>query len=279
MQRTLALHLAYQGAHFAGYQVQPQKRTVQSELLTALARFLPDAQRLICAGRTDAGVHAYAQLVQLDTHSSFPLAKLPDALNSQLPEDLRVIQAWEVPAHFSARFDAQARHYRYLIQLRSGPVYPHQRGLAWQCHFPMDTELLKRVWREVQGRHDFAAFCKSGSYREHKTVIDLRWSHCWQYGDWLVLELMAQSFLYNMVRTLVGTAVDIARGQLPPERMREALAQRDRRLVGHTAPPQGLYLFNVVYPPAFGLDLVRENLQGWPVPLADPQIWQALRPV
>lgn len=269
MSRHLALQLAYQGTDFHGYQVQPQQRTVQSELEHALERLLGHCPQTICAGRTDAGVHAYAQVVHFSTDHSLPLERLGLALNALLPGDLRVVRCFDVPPDFSARFSAVARHYRYLIG-QHPVVPPLLRQHSWFYSRELDSILLQQNWESLQGRHNFAAFCKTGSYREN-FEIPIHWVRCWPYGSFWVLEIIGQSFLYNMVRTLVGTVVDIARGHLSPEVLPRALEGGERRWVGTTAPPQGLYLYNVIYPPDLGLNLIQADLHDWPVPLAPPQ--------
>lgn len=272
MLRNLAVQITYQGTDFNGYQIQPgEPRTVQAELQTVLERLLRHAPRISCAGRTDAGVHAYAQVVNFQTAKDFPVDRLAPALNSMLPGDVRAIQAWEMPADFSARFSALARHYRYILRPHESTRNPHLRNSIWQCRYDLDFERLKQSWLSLQGQHNFQAFCKSGSYRDSYD-ISVHWCHAWQWQGFWVLEIIAQSFLYNMVRNLVGTMVDIARGKLPPEQLQLALDRGERHLSGSTAPPQGLYLYHVLYPAALGLELLQPNLHNWPVPLADPSL-------
>ncbi len=260
--RQVALQLAYDGTHFHGYQVQPQQRTVESEVKAALARFLGAAPDLICAGRTDAGVHAYAQLVAFFTESPIPLARYADALNRILPGDVRVIQVFEVAADFSARFSAKARHYRYLLApLSQAPTLRHS---AWQIPFDVPFDALAEAWHSVRGQHNFKAFCKSGSYRKN-FVINVRWTHCWRHEQYIILEILAESFLYNMVRSLVGSAVDVARGRYPLSDIAQALATQDRKYVHLTAPPQGLYLYHVLYP-EIPQTLIVPGVHDWPVP-------------
>lgn len=261
--RQVALQLAYDGTHFHGYQVQPQQRTVESELKAALTRFLGFVPDLICAGRTDAGVHAYAQVVAFFTDSPIPLDRYAHALNHLLPGDIRVLQAFEVAADFSARFSAKARHYRYLLApLSQAPTLRHS---AWQTPFELPFDALAEAWHSVRGEHNFKAFCKSGSYRSH-FVINVRWTHCWRHEQYIVLEILAESFLYNMVRSLVGSAVDVARGRYPLAHIAQALATQNRQYVHLTAPPQGLYLYHVMYP-HISQRLIVPGVHDWPVPI------------
>lgn len=258
----VALQVAYDGTHFQGYQVQPGCRTVESELKKALGRFLGHIPALICAGRTDAGVHAYAQVVSFQTTSPIPLERYAQALNRMLPGDVRVLQAFAVPADFSARFHAKARHYRYILAPMSQA--PTLRHSVWQTPFAVPFESLAEAWHSVRGPHNFKAFCKSGSYRTNFD-IDVRWTHCWQHEGYVVLEILAESFLYNMVRSLVGSAVDVARGKYPLHHIARALETQDRQHVRLTAPPQGLYLYHVLYPD-LPVSLRVPGVHDWPVP-------------
>ncbi len=268
--RNIALQLVYQGTHFRGYQVQPGERTVQSCLADALETLLKHQPQLICAGRTDAGVHAYAQLVNFQTEHRLPIERFTPAINHLLPPDVRVVNAWEVSADFNSRFNAQARHYRYILssaQFTLQVTHPMMREQIWHTGYSLDFKLLEQIWTSLQGEHDFRAFCAQGSYRQNYR-IPIYWTRCWQHSGLIVLEIMGQSFLYNMVRTLVGTAVDIARGHLEPLRIAQALQTGERKLVGLTAPPQGLYLFNVVYPPEYRIELINQHIHAWPVPIS-----------
>lgn len=269
----VALQVAYDGTHFQGYQVQPNARTVESELKKALGRLLGEVPALICAGRTDAGVHAYSQVVSFQTDSPIPLDRYAQALNRLLPGDVRVLQAFAVPADFSARFHAKARHYRYLLApLSQAPTLRHS---AWQTPFEVPFEPLAEAWHSVRGPHNFKAFCKSGSYRTN-FEIDVRWTHCWQHEGYVVLEILAESFLYNMVRSLVGSAVDVARGKYPLSHISRALETQDRHYVRLTAPPQGLYLYHVLYPD-LSASLAVPGVHDWPVPRGDyPDSWEKM---
>ena len=272
--RNIALQIVYHGTCFHGYQNQPGQRTVQSCVEEALEILLQLPAPLLCAGRTDAGVHAYAQVVSFQTEHRMPVDRFVPALRSLLPEDLAVVQAWELPPEFNPRASALGRHYRYVLQ-PGGVFNPLIRQQVWHCPYTVDRTLLQQSWKSLEGTHDFRAFCKSGSYRQHFNST-IYWTRCWEHGPLLVLDIMGRSFLYNMVRTLVGTMVDIARGRLAPETLAQALSSGERRLVGLTAPPQGLYLFNVVYPPEYAIQLIQPTIHSWPVPVTAPA---ALAPV
>ncbi len=264
--RYLALQICYQGTHFSGYGSQPGLRTVEAELRQALKRLLGQDLLTICAGRTDAGVHAYAQLVSFACAHGIPTDRIVIALNKILPPDIRAVEVWEVDEDFSARHSALARHYRYLIR-PSEWAHPLLRESIWSLAEPLDFDKLKRLWLSIQGQHHFRAFCKSGSYRTHFD-IHLPWTACWRFQDLIVLEVIGQNFLYNMVRSLVGTVAQIAAGSLPEENLALALSSGDRRWIGRTAPPQGLCLYNVLYPPAAGINMLNSELHHWPIPLS-----------
>lgn len=255
--RHLGLHLVYEGTHFQGYQVQPGQRTVQGALEAALEKVLGHVCPTVCAGRTDAGVHARAQFVHFQTPHTFPLERLPLALQRHLPTDVAVLQAHELPFDFHARFSALSRCYRYFIQPQARPL-PFNARYCWHYPYDFDVEKLFSLWPQLEGSHNFEAFCKSGSYRtQYQIEIEVARLEKGPNGL-LCLEIQAQSFLYNMVRTLVGTVLDIARGRFPAERLQAILGTADRALVGLTAPPQGLFLWDVNYPKHFELDLNAE---------------------
>jgi tRNA pseudouridine38-40 synthase len=257
IERCLGLHVVYDGSHFQGYQVQPGQRTVQAVLEQALQTLLGHPCQTICAGRTDAGVHARAQFIHVYTSSAFPVDKLAAALRRQLPDDLRVLQAYVLPHDFHARFSALSRRYRYILRAESTPE-PFAGRYCWHYPYALDLEKLRRVWAVLPGRHNFEAFCKRGSYRTHYE-IDIQSARVLVRDRCLiVLEIEAQSFLYNMVRTLVGTSLDIVRGRFPEEHLTRLLTEPQRRATGLTAPPQGLFLWDVRYPERFGLNLAAQ---------------------
>ncbi|MGE3727711.1 MAG: tRNA pseudouridine(38-40) synthase TruA [Candidatus Sericytochromatia bacterium] len=256
-QRLMGLHLVYEGTHFQGYQVQPQQRTVQLHLENALAKVLGHVCPTICAGRTDAGVHARAQFVHFQTPKAFPLERLPLALQRHLPADIAVLSAHDLSPGFHARYAALSRTYRYFIWPETR-VLPFNARYCWHYPHDFDRNLLSELWPQLLGRHNFEAFCKSGSYRTN-FIIEIEQARVLTAPNGVIcLEIQAQSFLYNMVRTLVGTVLDIARGRFPAQHLAQILSSTDRALVGLTAPPQGLFLWNVLYPAQFGLDLNAE---------------------
>ncbi|MDK2882562.1 MAG: tRNA pseudouridine38-40 synthase [Bacillota bacterium] len=243
--RNIKLTLAYDGTDFAGFQVQPKARTVQGELSAALGRILGEEVKVIGAGRTDAGVHARAQVVNFHTAARIPLERLPAALNSCLPRDVTVWQAEEVPAEFHARYSAKTKVYRYLMEVAPYPS-PFLRRFSWHLPFPLDVAAMRAAAEELTGEHDFTSFCAAGGAAKSH-VRTLRRLAVAEEGGLIAVEAAADGFLYKMVRNLVGTLVEVGRGVLKPEDMGRILAARDRKAAGPTAPPQGLILWHIDY--------------------------------
>ena len=247
--RVLKITLSYDGTEFAGWQVQPNRRTVQGNVETALKKITSDSIHVVGSGRTDAGVHALGQVASCDTQSSQPCAVLTRALNGTLPHDIVVLDVQDAFSGFHAIRDALRKTYRYVIH--DGPVTDvFLQRYSWRLPLQLDHEAMDRGAQRLQGTHDFASFESSGSSRAStvRTVERIRVKRApHEVGEKVVLEVTADGFLYNMVRAIVGTLVDIGRGALAEEAMSDIIAARDRRMAGQTAPPQGLFLVNVEY--------------------------------
>lgn len=245
----MRLLLSYDGTDFAGWQIQSQGRTVQGELERALSAVLKQPIRTAAAGRTDAGVHATGQVVSFATERMLPAEAWVPALNRELPRDVSVWEAQEVPADFHARHSARSRSYRYLVQVR-GPRAPLWARTANWIAGPVDVEAMRAVWASLEGQHDFSAFGSTGSDPADPMVtvqrVALR-----EEGDLIAFEISASHFLYHMVRRLVGTTLRVGRGLLSPEGFCEVWAGRSVRPSGPTAPPHGLSLVGVGYPAPF----------------------------
>lgn len=238
--------IAYDGAKFSGYQIQPNSRTVQEELEKALALVHKGQEvKVTASGRTDAGVHAKGQVVHFDTPLAIPDARWPSALNSRLPEDIAVKQAESVPDSFHARFSAVGKEYRYKIY-QDKVRDPFNRFYA--CHSPVElnTSLMEEAGRQLIGTHDFTSFCSAKTEVEDKvrtiTKLDVIGS-----GEEIELRVAGSGFLYNMVRIIAGTLMEAGKGKVSPEDIPAILAGRDRSLAGKTAPSEGLYLWKVFY--------------------------------
>ena len=243
---TFKITLAYDGTGFVGWQRQPEGLSIQGLLEDAL-RELDDRDVAVTgAGRTDAGVHALAQVAGFSLERTIAPDALVRAVNVRLPDSVRVLSAQPVDASFRPRFDAKTKTYRYRVW-NADVLSPFERRYAWHVIERLDVDAMRAAAAALEGQHDFAAFQGTGSdakTTERRIVrAALRAPH-----DALVeVEVVGDGFLRHMVRNIVGTLVEVGRGRMPPAWVGEVLASRDRRKAGRTAPAQGLFLVGVNY--------------------------------
>ncbi|HQZ39167.1 MAG TPA: tRNA pseudouridine(38-40) synthase TruA [Vicinamibacterales bacterium] len=247
-QRTLKLTLAYEGTAFAGWQRQPGQRTVQAALEDALAAVDERPVTVVAAGRTDAGVHAFAQVASARVSTRLPPPVLIRALNVRLPGDVRITRVDEAPPGFDARRAARTKSYRYTVAQGADPG-PFVRRVVWHVAQRLDVAAMMEAAAALEGEHDFAAFQAAGGdvKTSVRRLIRSRLTCVPGRSAYLSYDVTGTGFLRHMVRNIVGTLVDIGRGRWPASEMRDILASRSRRRAGMTAPPQGLVLVRVAY--------------------------------
>lgn len=243
-RRNIKLTIEYDGTRYQGWQRQANGPTIQQALEEGIAQVVGHAVTLYGSGRTDAGVHALGQVANFHTVSRIPIERLPHAINANIPADIVVLGAEEVPPDFHARYSAKRKTYRYSVLCR--PVRPAVGAayLYWHRH-PLDVAAMRQAAAWFVGEHDFAAFQSQaegeGSVR---TVFRSEWL---QDGCRLDYYVTANGFLYNMVRAMVGTLLDVGSGKWPPEYVARLLESRERAFAGRTAPANGLCLMSVEY--------------------------------
>jgi tRNA pseudouridine38-40 synthase len=257
------LTLSYDGTHFHGWQVQPGLRTIQGELQSALARVLGESPLPQGSGRTDAGVHALGQVASFALAAPIPAENLLRALNRTLPAAIRVLSAEPVAEHFHARHGTVAKTYEYRI-FRGGLCSPFMAPYVHCCTWTLDSAALNQAAQQVVGEHDFISLAASDPELANRsedsldgaglikstvrTIFSSRWERQGAEPDLLIYRVRGNGFLHHMVRNLVGTMLEIGRGQFPAGSMATILEARSRSAAGPTAPAKGLFLHSVEYP-------------------------------
>lgn len=243
--KRIRLIIQYEGTHYVGWQTQPNGPSVQARMEAELSKLCGAKTALHASGRTDSGVHAFAQVAHFDTESRIPAEKWAYALNAGLPADIRVAYSGEAAPDFHARFDVKRKHYRYRIQL--GPhADPFLRRTALHVHGPLDLRRMEEAAALLVGTHDFSAFKAAGV--ELQSTVRTLFSSAWKReGRLLSYTVSADGFMYNMVRILVGTMLEIGMGRREADSISRALLSGNRAEAGATAPAQGLTLARVEY--------------------------------
>jgi len=247
--RTILLLLEYDGTDFAGWQLQPNGRSVQEVVETALAELLGEPVRIHAAGRTDAGVHACVMPAHFATERDLPLRAFRDGLNRLLPVDVAVHEAYEMPETFHARFSARGKWYRYTIDRRTVRS-PLAGRRSWQVRGALDLAAMREAAALLVGEHDFAAFRTSGCAAK-TTVRRLDSIDLVEEGTFLHVDIHGSGFLKNMVRMLIGTLIEIGQGKRPAADIDRLLSREPGVRAGATAPPHGLCLMAVDYSGVF----------------------------
>ncbi len=243
--RNLKLVVEYDGTAYYGWQVQAGQKTVQGELQRAIEEVVGRRTTLFGAGRTDAGVHALGQVANFKTSSRIPIAKWPPALNAHLPEDISVVRAEEVAADFHSQFQAKEKTYRYTI-LNRDTRSALRRDRAHLIRPALDAAAMAEAAKALVGTRDFRAFGSEMAKKE-KTTRTIARADVARAGDEVTFEFSGDGFLYNQVRAMVGTLVEVGLGKRPPAWVGEVLASRDRTKAGANVPAKGLCLVEVRY--------------------------------
>jgi tRNA pseudouridine38-40 synthase len=246
---TFKLTIAYDGTNFSGWQFQPNRRTVQGAVQEAWQQITGEVVSVSATSRTDAGVHALGQTIGVESGTHLMADQLFNALNATLPRDVIVKHVEGAAAGFHATRDAKGKHYRYSIcNSRSRPLF--ERSYVWHVPKPLDVDVMNRAGQVLVGTHDFASFQAAGSDRETtvRTIhaIGVR-RGIGELESRVEIDVEGDGFLYNMVRIIAGSLVDIGAGRRDEKWLADALIARDRRAAGQTAPPQGLCLLKVYY--------------------------------
>ncbi|NLK75311.1 MAG: tRNA pseudouridine(38-40) synthase TruA [Clostridiales bacterium] len=243
--RRIKLEIAYDGTRYCGWQVQPEEITVEGLINEKLSQLLGEKIEVIGASRTDSGVHAMGNVAVFDTNSSIPAEKFAKALNVRLPEDIRVQTSCEVPIDFHPRRTECVKTYEYRIQNRKIEM-PMDRLYSYFVYVDLDIEAMQRAAEYLVGTHDYKSFCsvKTQVLDTVRTIYSIKVS---KKEDIIYIRIKGNGFLYNMVRIIVGTLINVGRGFHSPEKVLEILKACDRSLAGPTAPAKGLTLVKIEY--------------------------------
>ena len=243
--RNIKLTIEYDGTNFSGWQIQKDKRTIEEELETALAKILKEEVKVIGSGRTDAGVHAMGQVANFKTDKTIKPEELHAALNTMLPYDIVILNVEEVDDSFNARISAKAKHYRYVI---NNAKFPSALNANREYHYKyfLDTESMQLAANDLKGKHDFRAFMAAGSTVKdtEREIYDIQVA---RLGNRVIIDVVGNGFLYNMVRIIAGTLIDVGSGKLDICVIKNMIETGDRNLGGRTVAPEGLFLVNVSY--------------------------------
>ena len=243
--RNIKLTIEYDGKDFNGWQKQKNKMNIQGEIERAIKNITEEEVDLCASGRTDAGVHSLGQVANFKINSEFPISKMAIAINSQVRNSIRVIKAEEVDLNFHSRYCCKKKTYRYVINnsIYGSSIY---RNLEYHMPVKLDVDKMKQAVTYFEGEHDFKAFKSSGTSSKNsiRTIYNAK---VYPKEDRIFIELTGNGFLYNMVRIIAGTLVDVGLGKVEPNQVQTIIEEKDRTKAGKTLPPHGLYLVKVEY--------------------------------
>lgn len=244
--RNIKLIIEYDGKDFNGWQRQPNKLNIQGTIENAITKVTGEEVNLIASGRTDAGVHALGQVANFKTNSTIPIEKIPLAINSSLKKSILIKSAEEVDEKFNSRLSCKKKTYRYIINnSRYGTAI--YRNLETHIAYKLDVEKMQQAIKYFEGEHDFKAFKASGTSSKSSVRIIYKAEVIEAENERIYIELTGNGFLYNMVRIISGTLVDVGLGKLEPKEIETIIHDKKRENAGKTLPPQGLYLVKVEY--------------------------------
>lgn len=243
--RNIKLTIEYHGKDFNGWQKQPNKLNIQGEIEKAISSITGEEIELIGSGRTDAGVHSLGQVANFKTNTEIPVEKLAIAINSRLKKSIVIKSAEEVDERFHSRYSVHSKKYRYIINnsFTGTAIY---RELEYQFPIKLDVEKMKIAAKHFEGKHDFSGFKASGTSSKN-SVREIYKADVFEQNERVIIELTGSGFLYNMVRIISGTLLDVGIGKISPEEMPDIIESMDRKRAGRTLPALGLYLVEVNY--------------------------------
>lgn len=243
--RNIKLTIEYQGKDFNGWQKQPNKLNIQGEIERAIGSITGEEIDLIGSGRTDAGVHSLGQVANFKTNSTLPIEKFALAINSRLKKSIVIKHAEEVEEQFHSRYSVHSKKYRYVIN-NSPTGTAIYRELEYQFPLPLNIEKMQQAAKYLEGEHDFSAFKASGTSSKN-SVRKIFKAEVGKQDERVYIELTGSGFLYNMVRIIAGTLLDVGTGKIQPEEVPEIIKSKERKKAGKTLPAVGLYLVEVTY--------------------------------
>lgn len=243
--RRIKLIVAYDGTEYSGWQIQPESPTIEMYLDKAIHELTGENVHVTGASRTDAGVHAYGNVAVFDTESTIPGDRFTFALNRFLPDSIVIQDSWEVSGDFHPRHCNTRKTYEYRILNTAVPL-PQKRNFAWHVTGSIDIDKMREAAAYIVGEHDFKSFCCVRTQAE-STVRTIYSLEVLQEGSEIIIRIKGNGFLYNMVRIITGTLIQVGKGRFKPEYVKQMLEAKDRTVAGQTAPPQGLTLVGIEY--------------------------------